>query len=103
MLLSRRRKLSSYLTKLALAFAFSNKLTTRRIGSDQPLSPTLRPVAAHPEIGDAFGLASPQMKLSASLNCAPRKNQNTGSDEPSNEIAKPPTERDAKQSQQEIG
>jgi hypothetical protein len=34
----------------------------------------------------------------APLNCAPRKNQNAGSDEASNEIAEPPTERDAKDS-----
>ena len=86
-----------------LAFAFSLNLNHAADRLRPAVSATLRPVAAHPEIGDDFGLASPQMKLSASLNCAPRKNQKTGADEPSNEIAKPPTERDAKKSQQEIG
>jgi hypothetical protein len=34
----------------------------------------------------------------APLNCAPPENQNTGSDDASNEVAEPPTERDAKDS-----
>src|SRR5271169_4863506 len=59
----------------------------------------LRPVATRPDIGGAFGLASPQTELSAPFNCAPRKDQNTGSDEARNEVAEPPTERDAKESQ----
>jgi hypothetical protein len=46
---------------------------------------------------DAASL-SPYTELSASLNCAPRKDQNASPDEPSNEIAQPPTERDAKDS-----
>jgi hypothetical protein len=58
----------------------------------------LRPVATRPDIGGAFGLASPQAELSAPLNCAPRKDQNTGSDEARNKVAEPPTERDAKES-----
>ena len=34
--------------------------------------------------------------LSSRLNCAPRKDQNTGPNKAGNEIAEPPTERDAK-------
>ena len=41
----------------------------------------LRPVATRPDIVGAFGPASPQTELSTAFNCAPRKDQNTGSDE----------------------
>jgi hypothetical protein len=58
----------------------------------------LRPVATRPNIGGAFDLASPQTELSAPLKCAPRKDQNTGSDEARNEVAEPAAERDTKES-----
>src|SRR5580704_13956571 len=61
-----------------------------------------RPLGRLGRVGDFQELAR-WRRSGAPLNCAPRKNQNTGSDEASNEVAEPPTERDAKDSQQEIG